>query len=583
MQFFPRTRVEPMSSTSAVNSAANSAANAALDATTTNASAINYSSILAASVGATTPGIDVAAAVAAALNADRASERVWQGEVTTLSSQTSALQAIQTATTAVTNDLGSLNSLAGPLAARTVTSSNSNYVSATAATGTTAGVHTVVVGNLATTATWYSDLATSATSTLPASSFTLTNASGTATTITTGAGNTGDNLTDLASAINGRNLGVNATVVTDASGSRLSLVSSTAASAGNFTISSANYTGTSWSAQEIPTGTTLGANSITITPHGGPATVINTTSGETYAQLASGINALGIGVTATASSDANGTNLSITSSTPFTISEPSFGFNQASLGQNANLTVDGVPISSTTNTVTGAIPGVTLNLLGATAGTAVNLTVASDAAQASTAINQLVTDYNTAMGLVNTQFALTTDSSGVPSQGIVAQDSTVRSLQNALETALNYVAPPPAAGTTTISTLSNLGITMGNDGTLSVDTTTLTNALTTHPTDVQTFFEGTALNGFASSFNAALDHFTNPGTGAFTLDLNGISKSSSALTQQISDFESGYIANQQTILQAEYSAAETALQTLPTQMAQLQAELGLTPTSSNGG
>jgi flagellar hook-associated protein 2 len=568
-----------MSSTSAVNSAANSA----LDATTSSTSTINYSQILAASVGATTPGIDVAAAVAAALYADRASERVWQGEVTTLSSQTSALQAIQTATTAVTNDLDSLNSLAGPLAARTVTSSNPNFVSATAATGTTAGVHSVVVGNLATTATWYSDLASSATSTLPASSFTITSAGGTATTINTGAGTSGDTLTDLASAINGMSLGVNATVITDATGSRLSLVSGTAASAGNFTISSANYTGTSWSAQEIPTGSTLGANSVTITPQGGPATVINTTSGETYAQLASDINALSIGVTATASSDANGTNLSIASSTPFTISEPSFGFNQASAGQNANLTVDGVPISSATNTVTGAIPGVTLNLLGATAGTAVSLTVASDAAQASTAINQLVTDYNTAIGLVNTQFQLTTNSSGIASQGVVAQDPTLRSLQSALETSLNYVAPAPTTGTTTVSTLSNLGITMSNDGTLSVDNTTLANALTANPTDVQTFFEGTALNGFASSFNTALDNFTNPGTGAFTLDLNGISQSSSALTQQINDFESGYIANQQTILQAEYSAAETALQTLPTQMAQLQAELGLTPTNSNGG
>jgi flagellar hook-associated protein 2 len=145
------------------------------------------------------------------------------------------------------------------------------------------------------------------------------------------------------------------------------------------------------------------------------------------------------------------------------------------------------------------------------------------------------------------------------------------------------VAPAPTTGTTTVSNLSDLGITMNDDGTLSVDTTTLTNAVTANPTDVQNFFEGTALNGFANSFNTALDNFTNPATGAFTLDLNGMSSNSAALTSQINDYESGYIANQQTILTADYSEAETALQTLPTQMAQLNAELGLTPTNSNGG
>jgi flagellar hook-associated protein 2 len=40
---------------------------------------------------------------------------------------------------------------------------------------------------------------------------------------------------------------------------------------------------------------------------------------------------------------------------------------------------------------------------------------------------------------------------------------------------------------------------MANDGTLSVDSATLNSALTNNATDVQNFFEGTALNGFANS------------------------------------------------------------------------------------
>jgi flagellar hook-associated protein 2 len=541
---------------------------------------VNISSILAATTGATTPGIDVTAAVAAAIYADRAPERGWQADQTTLTSQTTALTAIQTATQAVQNDMQTLNSLAGPLAARSVTSSNANIVSATAATGTAAGTHTIVVNNLASTGAWYSDSAASPTATLPSSSFTLTTAAGASVTIPTGSGQTADNLKDLASTINGNSsLGITASVVSDASGSRLALISQTSGSAGNFSITSANFTGTQWTSPDIPPGDTLGTNSFTLTS-GGLTTTVSTTTGETYASLASSINAMNLGVTATAGTDANGTNLSIVSSdgtTPFTISEPSFGFTQSAAGANASLTVDGVPITSASNTVTGAISGVSVSLSAADPGVPVTLAVTSNAAEISTAINQFVTDYNTAIGLVNTQFTI---GSGATSEGVLASDSTVVNLQSALEGAINYAATP-ATGTTTVSTLNDLGITANTDGTLSVNSAALNSALTNNPNDVQNFFDGSALNGFAASMNSALTTFTELADGAFTVDLSGFKASYNDLTTQISNFESNYIAGQQTSLTATYSTAEIALQQLPAEMAQIQAELGITP-SKNG-
>jgi flagellar hook-associated protein 2 len=331
----------------------------------------------------------------------------------------------------------------------------------------------------------------------------------------------------------------------------------------------------------MPTGSTLGANSVTLTI-GGTPTTITTTAGETYAQLATAINGLGLGVNATAGSDANGTNLTIASNdglTPFTINEPAFGFTQSATGADASLTVDGVPIDSATNTVTGAINGVTLNLLGAAPGSPISLTVASDASQVSTAINQFVTDYNTAIGLVNTQFNV---DSTTNSQGVLGTDSTVVSLQSALEQAFNYVYTP-ATGTTSVSTIGDLGITMANDGTLSVDSATLNSALTNNATDVQNFFEGTALNGFANSVYNTLNNYTSPANGAFSVDLNSMAATNTDLTSQINDYETGYIASQQTILTADFSQAEVALQQLPQQMAQLNALLGLTPTGNSNG
>ena len=562
-----------MSSTSAVNSLLSSAASTT--------PAVNISSILAASAGQSTPGIDVTAAVAAGIYADRAPERLWQADQTTLSNQTSALTAIQTATSALETDMESLNTVNGPLAARTVASSNPNYLEATAATGTAAGVHTVVVNSLASIGSWYSDLEASPTSTVPTSSTTITTNSGATATFPTGAGTTGDNLTDLATAINGANLGVTASVVSDSTGSRLAIVSNTSGAAAGFSITSANYTGTSWTSPDIPTGSTLGANSITITI-GGTPTTIATTSGETYAQLATAINGLGIGVTATAGTDANGTNLNIASTdgvTPFTINEPSFGFTQAVPAADASLTVDGVPIQSASNTVTGAISGVTLNLLGAAPGSPISLTVASDASQVSTAINQFVTDYNTAIGLVNSQFTVDSSSN---TEGVLASDPTIVNLQSTLEQAISYMFTP-TTGTTTVSSLNDLGITANSDGSLAVDSATLDNALANNPSDVQNFLEGPALNGFANSLYNSLNTFTMPSTGAFSVDLSSYATQNSALNSQINDFETNYIASQQTILTAEYSKAEVALQQLPQEMQQLNAELGFNSNGSSNG
>ena len=335
-----------------------------------------------------------------------------------------------------------------------------------------------------------------------------------------------------------------------------------------------------WTSPDIPPGDTLGTNSFTLTS-GGVTTTVSTTTGETYATLAANLNAMNLGVTATAGSDANGTSLSIASTdgtTPFTISEPSFGFTQSATGANASLTVDGVPVTSASNTVTGAIGGVSLSLSAAAPGVPVTLAVTSNASQVSTAINQFVSDYNAAIGLVNSQFTI---ASGSTTEGVLGSDPTLVNLQSALEGALNYAATPASGTATTVSTLNDLGITIGTDGTLTADAATLNSALTNNPNDVQSFFEGSALNGFANSVNNAVASFTQPANGAFTVDLSGFKTTNTDLTTQISDFETNYIASQQTQLTAMYSSAEIALQQLPAQLAQIQAELGVTP-SKNG-
>ena len=218
-------------------STASSSLSSLLSSMSPSSSSIDISSILEAATGASSSGIDVTAAVNSAVTAAEAPEQAWETEESTLQSQISALTQIQTAASTLDNDVQNLNSIAGPLSAMTVNSSNSNVVSASAASGSTVGNHTVVVTNLATTA---SGTFASSSTAMPAGSFTITTGSGSPTTITTDGTET---LSQVASQINSDNLGVTASVITDATGSRLALVANSSGAAANFTISSTDPTG----------------------------------------------------------------------------------------------------------------------------------------------------------------------------------------------------------------------------------------------------------------------------------------------------------------------------------------------------
>ncbi len=467
-----------------------SALNSLLSSSATSSSSIDLSSILEAALGASTPGIDVTAAVNSAVTAAEAPETAWQNQLSTLQSQASDINQIQSDVSNLDSDAQALNSITGPLSARTVSSSNSGVVTASAASGSTPGNHVVVVNSLATTSSWASGVFASSTTALPAGSFTVTTGGG-ATTITTDGTQT---LTDVANQINGDNLGLTASVVTDATGSRLAIVANSSGTAANFTVTG----------------------------------------------------------------------------------NAGFGFTQAATGQNASLTVDGIGISSASNTVTGAVPGLTLNLQSANPGTQISLSVQQDTSGASTAINQFVTDYNKVITDLNTEFAYTSGSG----QGPLATDSTVRSLQSSVLGVLSYTYTP-GSGTTTVPNLTSLGISVNNDGTLTVDSSTLQSVLQNNFGDVQNFFQGTSLNGFANSLDQTLTSFTDPSNGAFTVDLQSISNQETDLNNDITNFQTNYITPLKAQLQNDYSQAEIALQELPNEMKQISAELGQN-SSSNG-
>lgn len=408
-----------------------------------------------------------------------------QGQQTELSNQQTALasfttdvQALQTAAFALTDPAGQLTDVSA-------TSSNPSILTASATAGTSSGTHSIVVTSLATTSSAYS--AEVATSSTPITTGTVSIQVGTGAAVPITVDGTNNTLAGLAQSINAANIGVSASLISDANGTRLAVVSNTSGAPGNLTIS-----GTA----------------------GLPA------------------------------------------------------FTQAVPGANAVLSVDGIPISSTSNTVSGTIPGVTLNL--ASAGAAVTLSVGPDVTDQESAINNYVSAYNTVIGDLNAQFAI---SSTTGDAGPLAADSTIALAQTQILGSSSFAM----SGNGTVNSLADLGITMNDDGTLAVNNSQLGAALQSNPAAVQSFFQATNTGSFGANLETSLTSIADPVTGALTQDSNGLAQTQTDLTSQINDFET-QMNTSQTALTAEYDQVDATLQELPLLLSQVNSQL-----SSLGG
>jgi flagellar hook-associated protein 2 len=301
----------------------------------------------------------------------------------------------------------------------------------------------------------------------------------------------------------------------------------------------------------------------------------------TLAQAVSSINSGGYGVTASQMTDTNGSRLVLTSNTSgaagnLTISSSSTNFTSAA-GVDAQLTVDGVPVDSSSNTISNAIAGVTLSLGSADPNTSVLISVQPDTTQASTAIQQFVTDYNSLMGAINTQYTIDPTTG---SEGVLAGDSMVRSLQSQL---LGLASTTTTAAGPYIN-LQSMGIEMQNDGTLQINSSTLSTALSSDYSDVQKFFQSTSPVGWGQAVGTQLQQMTDPTVGLVSADITGLNQTSQGLTDEINDFET-QMTSVQDQLTTQYDNLDTLLQEYPMQLQEIAAQLsslpGATSTSSS--
>jgi len=313
-------------------------------------------------------------------------------------------------------------------------------------------------------------------------------------------------------------------------------------------------------------------------------------SNDTLNTLASYINtqsaAHNWGVTASVVNDANGSRLALfsqNSGTPGALaivnnSNTTLNFDAPLGGANAALTIDGVPFSSTSNTVTGAIQGVTLNLVSQSPGNPVQLTVGPNTSQISAAVNNFVSAYNAVVSTINTQY--TVDPTGATPAPPLESDISLRSLQSSILTDAAYAI----GGNQGYVNLASLGINMNNDGTLTVGLApngqSFAQIVAANPTAVANFFQNSSGSGFANNFNSDLTNLTDPTQGPLNVTLAQNNAEQQDLTTTINNFETQLTA-EQTQLTQQYSTVNAQLESYPLLLQAITESLGSLGSSSS--
>jgi len=309
-----------------------------------------------------------------------------------------------------------------------------------------------------------------------------------------------DTLGGIAAAINAASAGVNATVVTDNSGSRLVVSSSNTGASNGFSITVADSDGTNTD--------TTGLSQIAFDP--------------------------------TASAGA-GRNMTLTQS-----------------GSDAQYSVNGLALTSSSNVITTAVNGLTLNLTQAPASGSTlqaQVTIGTDTSSVTASMNNFVQAYNS---LVKLEQSLTAYNASTNTASVLTGDMTTFEIGSQLSAILGAPLSGGAAG---YSWLASVGLDFQQDGTLSLNTTKFSSAMAANPSAVANMFtsaSGTgSQQGFAVQLNSAITSMLGP-NGLLSGAQAGLQSTISRLGQQISQQQAS-LSQEQTALITQYSNLNASL------------------------
>lgn len=150
------------------------------------------------------------------------------------------------------------------------------------------------------------------------------------------------------------------------------------------------------------------------------------------------------------------------------------GMTQTAGAQSTKLNMNGIEIKSDSNSVSGAIQGVTLDVSAIGSST---LTVSKDTAAISSAVNEFVKAFN---DLNKTIGGLTAYNAETQKGAVLQGDASVRAIQSQLRKQISTVMEGTGGK---LTSLSQIGIGFEKDGSLKVNSTKLNKAITDNAAD----------------------------------------------------------------------------------------------------
>ncbi|WP_313303794.1 flagellar filament capping protein FliD [Stutzerimonas balearica] len=391
-------------------------------------------------------GLDIDSMVTAIADAQKAPKQAQIDRLTTKNETTlSAVGTLKSALETFEASMAALTSVSSSFDAFSATSSGSSVASVTAGSGAVTGSYALEVNSLATGSKVATQSFDTGASTAFASGGDLTIGVGDNSSYTVSV-KAGATLTDIRDAINSQlssSAGISANIVTDSNGSRLVLSSETTGEGTDLHVSGTGD---------------LAALDINNTFDEDGKRVLSKQSGTDAGYI--------------------------------------------TLSSNASYTLDGLELSSSTNTVT-ALSGLTIKLTGEGSST---LTVGANTEGLKTSVESFVTAYNTLITVTNalTKVSATDDGSSTEA-GAMVGDASVRSLLTSIRSALSDTSG--ASGN--LNVLAQLGVTTNKDGTLAIDDAKLTSSLESNYADVKEFFAGS--NGLLSRLGDVTSAYTASG------------------------------------------------------------------------
>lgn len=248
------------------------------------------------------------------------------------------------------------------------------------------------------------------------------------------------------------------------------------------------------------------------------------------------------------------------------VAEMQLAGNQVSAATDASLKVNGVPVSRTTNTVTDAIPGVTLDLKAAAATQLTRITVTTDSTKTAEKVKGFVDAYNSVVDFIAAQNVV--DDKGNTKAPLFG-DITLRSVKSSLR---NIMGASVDTGNSAYALLSQVGVTSDRDGKLTLDNAKLERAILADEEAVEKLFAD-ASRGIAVKIKDQIDVYTDTVDGLFKTRNEGFDR-------QIKDFDTRIATAERRLeayekqLEARFAAMETLVGRLQGQGGALSAVTG---------